>query len=61
MHGGQSRRLHHVPDTLGRSVYDGAHRHVVGVLPGVAVQVGHVLPDEPSHDTIISIIIQNLK
>ena len=42
-------------------VYDGSHGHVVGVLPGAAIQEGHVLPDKASQDAIIAIVKQELK
>lgn len=60
MHGGQTRVLHNIPNTLRRSVNDGAHRHVVRMFPGAAIKIRHVLPDEPSQDAIVAIIKQEL-
>ena len=61
VHGGKAGIVHVVVDAGWGSVYDGVHGEVVRMFPSVSVQVSDMLPDIPSQDTVVTVVIEKLE
>ena len=61
VHGREPGVVHVVVDAGWWSVDDGIHSEVVRVLPSVSIQVSDVLPDIPSQDTLVPVVVQQLE